>query len=45
MFKSCFPNSQLGGHPNDPPTVGTNSLRGQDAGSEHHAVRSAAGAI
>jgi len=23
MFKSCFPNSALAGHPNDPPKVGT----------------------
>jgi hypothetical protein len=38
MFKSCFPNSALGGQPNDPPTTGDNPLRGQDAGSEHMTV-------
>jgi PKD repeat protein len=31
MFKSCFPNSELGGNPDDPPTSGDNPLRGQDA--------------
>jgi hypothetical protein len=29
MFKSCFPNSQIEGNPNDPPTVGENPLRGE----------------
>jgi hypothetical protein len=29
LFKSCFPNSNLGGNPNDPPTSGGNPLRGQ----------------
>ncbi|MEJ5197322.1 MAG: hypothetical protein WHX53_00220 [Anaerolineae bacterium] len=43
MFKSCFPNSNLGGNPNDPPTTGANPLRGQDAGSEHHTVANAKG--
>ncbi len=38
MFKSCFPNSALGGQPNDPPTTGPNPLRGQDAYSEHMTV-------
>lgn len=33
MFKSCFPNSDIGGNPNDPPTVGDNPLRGQYVGS------------
>ncbi len=33
MFKSCFPNSQISGNPNDPPTTGSNPLRGQSAGS------------
>lgn len=28
MFKSCFPNSELAGKPNDPPTGGANPLRG-----------------
>ncbi|MBM3190403.1 MAG: hypothetical protein FJZ90_17005, partial [Chloroflexi bacterium] len=31
LFKSCFPNSHLGGNPNDPPTTGANPLRGADA--------------
>lgn len=31
MFKSCFPNSAIGGNPGDPATVGANPLRGQDA--------------
>ncbi|MGA9347953.1 MAG: choice-of-anchor Q domain-containing protein [Anaerolineae bacterium] len=43
MFKSCFPNSQLGGNPTDPPTTGTNPLRGQDAWSEHMTVGNAKG--
>ena len=43
MFKSCFPNSNLGGNPNDPPTTGSNPLRGQDAYSEHHTVANAKG--
>lgn len=28
MFKSCFPNSEIGGSPDDPPTTGNNSLEG-----------------
>jgi hypothetical protein len=32
MFKSCFPNSQVEGNPNDPPTAGDNPLRGQGVG-------------
>ena len=43
LFKSCFPNSQLGGSPNEPPTAGANPLRGQDAWSEHHSVGNAKG--
>ncbi|HNX49194.1 MAG TPA: PKD domain-containing protein [Thermoanaerobaculaceae bacterium] len=43
MFKSCFPNSNLGGEPNDLPTTGSNPLRGQDSGSEHHTVANAKG--
>jgi len=38
MFKSCFPNSHIGGHPNEPPTKGNNPLRGQDANSEYMTV-------
>ena len=43
MFKSCFPNSHLGGNPGDPPTTGDNPLRGQDAGSEYMTVGNAKG--
>lgn len=43
MFKSCFPNSNLGGSPNDPPTTGDNPLRGQPAGSEYMTVGNAKG--
>gem|GEM_PF-1959647 len=43
MFKSCFPNSQLGGNPDDPATVGDNPLRGQDAYSEFMTVANAKG--
>ena len=32
VFKSCFPNSQVEGNPNDPPTAGDNPLRGQGVG-------------
>ncbi len=43
LFKSCFPNSQLGGKPNDPPVTGDNPLRGQEASSEHMTVANAKG--
>jgi hypothetical protein len=43
MFKSCFPNSHLGGNPDDPPTSGDNPLRGEDAWSEHMTVGNAKG--
>jgi hypothetical protein len=43
LFKSCYPNSYLGGSPNDPPTVGSNPLRGEGADSEHHTVGNAKG--
>ncbi len=43
MFKSCFPNSHLGGSPDDPPATGHNPLRGQDVGSEHMTVANAKG--
>lgn len=33
MFKSCYPNSAIGGNPGDAATVGANPLRGQDAWS------------
>jgi hypothetical protein len=38
MFKSCFPNSNIGGKPSDPPTKGDNPLRGQDSSSEYMTV-------
>jgi hypothetical protein len=43
MFKSCFPNSQLGGHSSDPATTGGNPLRGQDASSDYMTVANAKG--
>jgi len=43
MFKSCYPNSHMGGNPNDPPTSGSNPLRGQDAYSEYHTVANVKG--
>jgi len=43
MFKSCYPNSHLGGNPGDPPTTGPNPLRGEDWTSEHHTVGNAKG--
>ncbi len=43
MFKSCFPNSNIGGNPNDPPTTGANPLRGRDVGSGYLTVGNAKG--
>jgi hypothetical protein len=43
MFKSCFPNSHLGGNPTDAPTTGSNPLRGQDYSSEYMTVANAKG--
>ncbi len=43
MFKSCFPNSYLGGNPNAAPTTGDNPLRGQESGSGQHTVANAKG--
>jgi hypothetical protein len=43
LFKSCYPNSHLGGNPDDPPTTGPNPLRGEDHTSEHHTVGNAKG--
>ncbi|MBN2468496.1 MAG: hypothetical protein JXD19_10135 [Deltaproteobacteria bacterium] len=43
MFKSCYPNSNLSGTPVDAATTGTNSLRGEDAYSEHMTVGNAKG--
>jgi hypothetical protein len=43
MFKSCYPNSYLGGAPNDPPVAGGNPLRGEDCYSPYHKVGNAKG--
>jgi hypothetical protein len=44
LFKSCFPNSALGGSPSDPvPPIEANPLRGEDAGSAAMTVANAKG--
>jgi hypothetical protein len=43
MFKSCYPNSYLGGDPTAPPTTGDNPLRGQPYDSGYHTVENAKG--
>ena len=44
MFKSCFPNSNMGGSPSDPvPAIDNNPLRGQDAYSGDFTVANAKG--
>lgn len=43
MFKSCYPNSNLKGNPNDPPTTGDNPLRGEPSWSSYHTVANAKG--
>jgi len=43
MFKSCYPNSNLKGNPDDLPTTGDNPLRGQSCGSAYHTVANAKG--
>ena len=43
MFKSCFPNSNIGGKPTDPPKTGSNPLRGQDAYSQYMTVANVKG--
>jgi len=43
MFKSCFPNSNLLGNPDDPPTTGDNRLRGKKSSSRYHTVGNAKG--
>jgi hypothetical protein len=43
MFKSCFPNSNLGGSADQVPTQGDNPLRWEDAWSEHMTVGNAKG--
>lgn len=43
LFKSCYPNSALGGNTDDPPNLGDNPLYGQGAGSEFHTIANAKG--
>jgi hypothetical protein len=43
IFKSCFPNSHIGGNPNDPPKKGANPLRGQDCNSAYMKVANVKG--
>lgn len=43
MFKSCYPNSLLGGSPDDPPATEQNLLRGQGSGEAVHTVQNAKG--
>jgi hypothetical protein len=43
MFKSCYPNSNLKGDPDEPPTSGDNPLRGIGCWSDHHTVGNAKG--
>lgn len=44
MFKSCFPNSSLGGYVDDPILdIESNMLRGEDSGSIYHTVANAKG--
>jgi hypothetical protein len=43
IFKSCFPNSGLGGSPDEAATVGANPLRGEGSGSEAFTVGNAKG--
>ena len=41
LFKSCFPNSDLKGAPDDSPAAGENPLQGQNAYSEYMTVANA----
>jgi hypothetical protein len=44
MFKSCYPNSNLRGNPEDPvPSIDANPLKGLDASSDYHTVANAKG--
>jgi hypothetical protein len=44
MFKSCYPNSNLAGNPDDPvPSIDANPLKGLDSGSDYHTVANAKG--
>lgn len=44
VFKSCYPNSDLRGDPDDPvPSIDNNPLKSQDYNSEYHTVANAKG--
>jgi hypothetical protein len=43
MFKSCYPNSNLRGLPDEPPPTGENPLRGRTVSSPYHTVANAKG--
>lgn len=44
MFKSCFPNSNLGGNPSDPiPPIDQNPMVGQSAGDSSYTISNAKG--
>ena len=44
MFKSCFPNSQLGGGVDDPvPAIADNPLKGVSCGSQYHTIANSKG--
>jgi len=43
LLKSCYPNSELKGNPDDPPSVGDNPLRGERAYTPYHTVGNAKG--
>jgi len=43
LFKSCFPNSELQGNPEDAPVTTKNKLFGKDASNENHTVGNAKG--
>lgn len=44
VFKSCYPNSDFKGNPNDPvPSIDENPLKSQDYSSEFHTVANAKG--
>jgi len=43
LFKSCYPNSALGGSPTDPATLGDNPMRGAWAGDSSYTVANAKG--
>jgi len=44
MFKSCYPNSNLRGNPQDPvPSIDANPLKGVDSGSNYHTIANAKG--